>query len=138
MGSEMCIRDSHHYHNRYRLQKKSPNCPRVVRFYIENTRRDFSTHCIEPSHRGIARCAASAAKEATRFFSSSIDPVYVSTKAYHQQKSSFKCSRTTFLLVLVGEEGKSWTALWNCVRFFFSSRRRHTRCREVSWARRCV
>eukprot|EP00831_Metopus_contortus_P042393 TRINITY_DN33575_c0_g1_i1.p3 TRINITY_DN33575_c0_g1~~TRINITY_DN33575_c0_g1_i1.p3 ORF type:complete len:130 (-),score=41.11 TRINITY_DN33575_c0_g1_i1:275-664(-) len=22
--------------------------------------------------------------------------------------------------------------------FFFSSRRRHTRCREVSWARRCV
>eukprot|EP00831_Metopus_contortus_P027975 TRINITY_DN23383_c0_g1_i1.p2 TRINITY_DN23383_c0_g1~~TRINITY_DN23383_c0_g1_i1.p2 ORF type:complete len:126 (+),score=43.45 TRINITY_DN23383_c0_g1_i1:85-462(+) len=24
-----------------------------------------------------------------------------------------------------------------CV-FFFSSRRRHTRCREVSWARRCV
>eukprot|EP00831_Metopus_contortus_P054871 TRINITY_DN4628_c0_g1_i2.p1 TRINITY_DN4628_c0_g1~~TRINITY_DN4628_c0_g1_i2.p1 ORF type:complete len:209 (-),score=60.83 TRINITY_DN4628_c0_g1_i2:558-1184(-) len=29
----------------------------------------------------------------------------------------------------------------NCVQcffFFFSSRRRHTRCREVSWARRCV
>eukprot|EP00831_Metopus_contortus_P027830 TRINITY_DN23295_c0_g1_i3.p2 TRINITY_DN23295_c0_g1~~TRINITY_DN23295_c0_g1_i3.p2 ORF type:complete len:181 (-),score=53.32 TRINITY_DN23295_c0_g1_i3:115-612(-) len=25
-----------------------------------------------------------------------------------------------------------------CVFFFFSSRRRHTRCREVSWARRCV
>eukprot|EP00831_Metopus_contortus_P017036 TRINITY_DN17174_c0_g1_i1.p1 TRINITY_DN17174_c0_g1~~TRINITY_DN17174_c0_g1_i1.p1 ORF type:complete len:103 (+),score=26.04 TRINITY_DN17174_c0_g1_i1:2-310(+) len=25
-----------------------------------------------------------------------------------------------------------------CVWFFFSSRRRHTRCREVSWARRCV
>eukprot|EP00831_Metopus_contortus_P014411 TRINITY_DN15968_c0_g1_i1.p3 TRINITY_DN15968_c0_g1~~TRINITY_DN15968_c0_g1_i1.p3 ORF type:complete len:101 (-),score=10.85 TRINITY_DN15968_c0_g1_i1:809-1075(-) len=24
------------------------------------------------------------------------------------------------------------------IRFFFSSRRRHTRCREVSWARRCV
>eukprot|EP00831_Metopus_contortus_P075846 TRINITY_DN69726_c0_g1_i1.p2 TRINITY_DN69726_c0_g1~~TRINITY_DN69726_c0_g1_i1.p2 ORF type:complete len:159 (-),score=49.13 TRINITY_DN69726_c0_g1_i1:41-517(-) len=24
------------------------------------------------------------------------------------------------------------------VLFFFSSRRRHTRCREVSWARRCV
>eukprot|EP00831_Metopus_contortus_P001417 TRINITY_DN10507_c0_g2_i8.p1 TRINITY_DN10507_c0_g2~~TRINITY_DN10507_c0_g2_i8.p1 ORF type:complete len:128 (-),score=44.04 TRINITY_DN10507_c0_g2_i8:69-452(-) len=29
--------------------------------------------------------------------------------------------------------------LWQgCVFFFFSSRRRHTRCREVSWARRCV
>eukprot|EP00831_Metopus_contortus_P004734 TRINITY_DN1175_c0_g1_i2.p1 TRINITY_DN1175_c0_g1~~TRINITY_DN1175_c0_g1_i2.p1 ORF type:complete len:145 (-),score=29.32 TRINITY_DN1175_c0_g1_i2:312-746(-) len=30
---------------------------------------------------------------------------------------------------------------WLCefiVFFFFSSRRRHTRCREVSWARRCV
>eukprot|EP00831_Metopus_contortus_P073523 TRINITY_DN67072_c0_g1_i1.p3 TRINITY_DN67072_c0_g1~~TRINITY_DN67072_c0_g1_i1.p3 ORF type:complete len:202 (-),score=36.56 TRINITY_DN67072_c0_g1_i1:1287-1892(-) len=27
-------------------------------------------------------------------------------------------------------------SLW--VFFFFSSRRRHTRCREVSWARRCV
>eukprot|EP00831_Metopus_contortus_P053014 TRINITY_DN44544_c0_g1_i2.p1 TRINITY_DN44544_c0_g1~~TRINITY_DN44544_c0_g1_i2.p1 ORF type:complete len:152 (+),score=36.73 TRINITY_DN44544_c0_g1_i2:24-479(+) len=29
---------------------------------------------------------------------------------------------------------------WNqfCFFFFFSSRRRHTRCREVSWARRCV
>eukprot|EP00831_Metopus_contortus_P069539 TRINITY_DN6259_c0_g1_i1.p2 TRINITY_DN6259_c0_g1~~TRINITY_DN6259_c0_g1_i1.p2 ORF type:complete len:168 (-),score=43.97 TRINITY_DN6259_c0_g1_i1:144-647(-) len=26
----------------------------------------------------------------------------------------------------------------NLVFFFFSSRRRHTRCREVSWARRCV
>eukprot|EP00831_Metopus_contortus_P080174 TRINITY_DN8142_c0_g1_i1.p1 TRINITY_DN8142_c0_g1~~TRINITY_DN8142_c0_g1_i1.p1 ORF type:complete len:135 (+),score=18.40 TRINITY_DN8142_c0_g1_i1:56-460(+) len=26
--------------------------------------------------------------------------------------------------------------VWSC--FFFSSRRRHTRCREVSWARRCV
>eukprot|EP00831_Metopus_contortus_P021743 TRINITY_DN19788_c0_g1_i1.p1 TRINITY_DN19788_c0_g1~~TRINITY_DN19788_c0_g1_i1.p1 ORF type:complete len:150 (-),score=50.46 TRINITY_DN19788_c0_g1_i1:31-480(-) len=25
-----------------------------------------------------------------------------------------------------------------CFFFFFSSRRRHTRCREVSWARRCV
>eukprot|EP00831_Metopus_contortus_P065140 TRINITY_DN5823_c0_g1_i1.p4 TRINITY_DN5823_c0_g1~~TRINITY_DN5823_c0_g1_i1.p4 ORF type:complete len:108 (+),score=16.85 TRINITY_DN5823_c0_g1_i1:47-370(+) len=25
-----------------------------------------------------------------------------------------------------------------CFVFFFSSRRRHTRCREVSWARRCV
>eukprot|EP00831_Metopus_contortus_P085342 TRINITY_DN9905_c0_g1_i9.p1 TRINITY_DN9905_c0_g1~~TRINITY_DN9905_c0_g1_i9.p1 ORF type:complete len:172 (-),score=57.71 TRINITY_DN9905_c0_g1_i9:65-580(-) len=25
-----------------------------------------------------------------------------------------------------------------CSFFFFSSRRRHTRCREVSWARRCV
>ncbi len=25
-----------------------------------------------------------------------------------------------------------------CDFFFFSSRRRHTRCREVSWARRCV
>eukprot|EP00831_Metopus_contortus_P030927 TRINITY_DN25303_c0_g1_i1.p1 TRINITY_DN25303_c0_g1~~TRINITY_DN25303_c0_g1_i1.p1 ORF type:complete len:173 (-),score=31.35 TRINITY_DN25303_c0_g1_i1:41-559(-) len=25
-----------------------------------------------------------------------------------------------------------------CSLFFFSSRRRHTRCREVSWARRCV
>eukprot|EP00831_Metopus_contortus_P071972 TRINITY_DN65716_c0_g1_i1.p2 TRINITY_DN65716_c0_g1~~TRINITY_DN65716_c0_g1_i1.p2 ORF type:complete len:138 (+),score=45.31 TRINITY_DN65716_c0_g1_i1:95-508(+) len=25
-----------------------------------------------------------------------------------------------------------------CLFFFFSSRRRHTRCREVSWARRCV
>eukprot|EP00831_Metopus_contortus_P025118 TRINITY_DN21739_c0_g1_i2.p2 TRINITY_DN21739_c0_g1~~TRINITY_DN21739_c0_g1_i2.p2 ORF type:complete len:155 (-),score=18.26 TRINITY_DN21739_c0_g1_i2:48-512(-) len=25
-----------------------------------------------------------------------------------------------------------------CYFFFFSSRRRHTRCREVSWARRCV
>eukprot|EP00831_Metopus_contortus_P048504 TRINITY_DN39615_c0_g1_i1.p3 TRINITY_DN39615_c0_g1~~TRINITY_DN39615_c0_g1_i1.p3 ORF type:complete len:101 (+),score=31.43 TRINITY_DN39615_c0_g1_i1:126-428(+) len=24
------------------------------------------------------------------------------------------------------------------ISFFFSSRRRHTRCREVSWARRCV
>eukprot|EP00831_Metopus_contortus_P007338 TRINITY_DN12807_c0_g1_i3.p1 TRINITY_DN12807_c0_g1~~TRINITY_DN12807_c0_g1_i3.p1 ORF type:complete len:143 (+),score=45.08 TRINITY_DN12807_c0_g1_i3:49-477(+) len=38
--------------------------------------------------------------------------------------------------------------MWYCVHdsiehfcfifFFFSSRRRHTRCREVSWARRCV
>eukprot|EP00831_Metopus_contortus_P057646 TRINITY_DN49998_c0_g1_i2.p2 TRINITY_DN49998_c0_g1~~TRINITY_DN49998_c0_g1_i2.p2 ORF type:complete len:113 (-),score=43.69 TRINITY_DN49998_c0_g1_i2:175-513(-) len=27
---------------------------------------------------------------------------------------------------------------WGGVFFFFSSRRRHTRCREVSWARRCV
>eukprot|EP00831_Metopus_contortus_P020770 TRINITY_DN19193_c0_g1_i1.p1 TRINITY_DN19193_c0_g1~~TRINITY_DN19193_c0_g1_i1.p1 ORF type:complete len:160 (-),score=53.81 TRINITY_DN19193_c0_g1_i1:156-635(-) len=27
---------------------------------------------------------------------------------------------------------------WSFVFFFFSSRRRHTRCREVSWARRCV
>eukprot|EP00831_Metopus_contortus_P074955 TRINITY_DN68545_c0_g1_i1.p1 TRINITY_DN68545_c0_g1~~TRINITY_DN68545_c0_g1_i1.p1 ORF type:complete len:169 (-),score=50.92 TRINITY_DN68545_c0_g1_i1:89-595(-) len=26
----------------------------------------------------------------------------------------------------------------SCYVFFFSSRRRHTRCREVSWARRCV
>eukprot|EP00831_Metopus_contortus_P061043 TRINITY_DN52917_c0_g1_i1.p1 TRINITY_DN52917_c0_g1~~TRINITY_DN52917_c0_g1_i1.p1 ORF type:complete len:131 (-),score=49.51 TRINITY_DN52917_c0_g1_i1:149-541(-) len=29
------------------------------------------------------------------------------------------------------------TAYFVCF-FFFSSRRRHTRCREVSWARRCV
>eukprot|EP00831_Metopus_contortus_P032421 TRINITY_DN26199_c0_g1_i6.p2 TRINITY_DN26199_c0_g1~~TRINITY_DN26199_c0_g1_i6.p2 ORF type:complete len:149 (-),score=41.34 TRINITY_DN26199_c0_g1_i6:23-469(-) len=28
-------------------------------------------------------------------------------------------------------------SVW-CAVFFFSSRRRHTRCREVSWARRCV
>eukprot|EP00831_Metopus_contortus_P055843 TRINITY_DN47400_c0_g1_i1.p1 TRINITY_DN47400_c0_g1~~TRINITY_DN47400_c0_g1_i1.p1 ORF type:complete len:143 (+),score=41.98 TRINITY_DN47400_c0_g1_i1:82-510(+) len=27
---------------------------------------------------------------------------------------------------------------YRCICFFFSSRRRHTRCREVSWARRCV
>eukprot|EP00831_Metopus_contortus_P049401 TRINITY_DN40783_c0_g1_i2.p3 TRINITY_DN40783_c0_g1~~TRINITY_DN40783_c0_g1_i2.p3 ORF type:complete len:172 (+),score=32.45 TRINITY_DN40783_c0_g1_i2:3-518(+) len=27
---------------------------------------------------------------------------------------------------------------FSIVVFFFSSRRRHTRCREVSWARRCV
>eukprot|EP00831_Metopus_contortus_P002084 TRINITY_DN10775_c0_g1_i2.p3 TRINITY_DN10775_c0_g1~~TRINITY_DN10775_c0_g1_i2.p3 ORF type:complete len:123 (+),score=16.14 TRINITY_DN10775_c0_g1_i2:64-432(+) len=27
---------------------------------------------------------------------------------------------------------------WKFIFFFFSSRRRHTRCREVSWARRCV
>ena len=29
-------------------------------------------------------------------------------------------------------------ALGAIVTLFFSSRRRHTRCREVSWARRCV
>eukprot|EP00831_Metopus_contortus_P038061 TRINITY_DN29971_c0_g1_i4.p1 TRINITY_DN29971_c0_g1~~TRINITY_DN29971_c0_g1_i4.p1 ORF type:complete len:226 (-),score=46.99 TRINITY_DN29971_c0_g1_i4:3-611(-) len=28
--------------------------------------------------------------------------------------------------------------IWRGFFFFFSSRRRHTRCREVSWARRCV
>eukprot|EP00831_Metopus_contortus_P016568 TRINITY_DN16975_c0_g1_i1.p2 TRINITY_DN16975_c0_g1~~TRINITY_DN16975_c0_g1_i1.p2 ORF type:complete len:126 (+),score=45.66 TRINITY_DN16975_c0_g1_i1:3-380(+) len=28
--------------------------------------------------------------------------------------------------------------VWLICVFFFSSRRRHTRCREVSWARRCV
>ena len=32
--------------------------------------------------------------------------------------------------------GKKYLAL--PIAFFFSSRRRHTRCREVSWARRCV
>eukprot|EP00831_Metopus_contortus_P016435 TRINITY_DN16893_c0_g1_i1.p4 TRINITY_DN16893_c0_g1~~TRINITY_DN16893_c0_g1_i1.p4 ORF type:complete len:115 (-),score=35.95 TRINITY_DN16893_c0_g1_i1:174-518(-) len=34
--------------------------------------------------------------------------------------------------------GPSFVALFVWIFFFFSSRRRHTRCREVSWARRCV
>eukprot|EP00831_Metopus_contortus_P037860 TRINITY_DN29810_c0_g2_i1.p2 TRINITY_DN29810_c0_g2~~TRINITY_DN29810_c0_g2_i1.p2 ORF type:complete len:163 (+),score=43.06 TRINITY_DN29810_c0_g2_i1:3-491(+) len=31
-----------------------------------------------------------------------------------------------------------WRIVLCILFFFFSSRRRHTRCREVSWARRCV
>eukprot|EP00831_Metopus_contortus_P043124 TRINITY_DN3463_c0_g1_i1.p1 TRINITY_DN3463_c0_g1~~TRINITY_DN3463_c0_g1_i1.p1 ORF type:complete len:242 (-),score=84.12 TRINITY_DN3463_c0_g1_i1:18-743(-) len=37
------------------------------------------------------------------------------------------------------ERGQGTNLVQSCVVFFFfSSRRRHTRCREVSWARRCV
>eukprot|EP00831_Metopus_contortus_P020177 TRINITY_DN18859_c0_g1_i1.p2 TRINITY_DN18859_c0_g1~~TRINITY_DN18859_c0_g1_i1.p2 ORF type:complete len:145 (+),score=30.42 TRINITY_DN18859_c0_g1_i1:42-476(+) len=32
----------------------------------------------------------------------------------------------------------AWSFFFVYFCFFFSSRRRHTRCREVSWARRCV
>eukprot|EP00831_Metopus_contortus_P032533 TRINITY_DN26252_c0_g1_i2.p4 TRINITY_DN26252_c0_g1~~TRINITY_DN26252_c0_g1_i2.p4 ORF type:complete len:131 (-),score=36.39 TRINITY_DN26252_c0_g1_i2:16-408(-) len=33
---------------------------------------------------------------------------------------------------------RGYSSVCNMCFFFFSSRRRHTRCREVSWARRCV
>eukprot|EP00831_Metopus_contortus_P018240 TRINITY_DN17778_c0_g1_i1.p1 TRINITY_DN17778_c0_g1~~TRINITY_DN17778_c0_g1_i1.p1 ORF type:complete len:150 (-),score=45.20 TRINITY_DN17778_c0_g1_i1:39-488(-) len=39
---------------------------------------------------------------------------------------------------MVGMRSVEEGVMWSMRCFFFSSRRRHTRCREVSWARRCV
>eukprot|EP00831_Metopus_contortus_P003604 TRINITY_DN11336_c0_g1_i1.p4 TRINITY_DN11336_c0_g1~~TRINITY_DN11336_c0_g1_i1.p4 ORF type:complete len:127 (+),score=26.13 TRINITY_DN11336_c0_g1_i1:34-414(+) len=44
----------------------------------------------------------------------------------------------SYVREVFNDDSSVWTGFSFLIFFFFSSRRRHTRCREVSWARRCV